>query len=152
MRKQSVIEWLGTWFDQHQKNINPKQCTLPWWSKGTKSAKIIETPHQLTKLRWSDLAMHLPRLFKPNPNDGRCYTSIHMGCHEDFHDAITNNVKWFYNSNKGGLYNKPINDAENLVNFGLFTLTGQFSTPESHQQIVNNWKKKNNCKFLIGCR
>ena len=151
-KKDNAIEWLRNWLEAAHNATSSQIFILPWWKRNQDNIKIIDTPELLMDLSWLELQRYLPKLVNPKKATEKIFTSIRLGSHSEFASSIRADLFWFYDSNKGSLYPKPINDAENPVDIGMLTVSGNFSNPDSIQEKINEAIRDEDKNFTIGCK
>ena len=115
-----------------------------------RAAKDI--PTNISELQW-----YFPRAQPPSKSTRNImYTQAHIATTEDPHLLITKKkdsaMDWWYELNGGGLYIKPLADADRPQMIGFMAYSGNFTDPSAAQNLINKALQEQECERPIGVR
>ena len=149
--KNTVRDWLSSWYSQVKTHVDEKIYILPW-AIAHNNIKPISDIRHIKEKNWLDLLAFFPRLRNPSTKDDRSFSQVRLGCNNEFKEAMQENLYWFYQNQKGGLWPKPLDCAERPREIGKLVYSGLFSDPNSTQNIINDALAENNHSFKVGVK
>ena len=148
-----MLEKLHEWYSEVKKE-EPRFLILPW-KKDSEVAPIREDKDIPTKI--SELQRYFPRAQPPTKSTrNMMYTQAQIATDSDPSLLITKKkdsaMDWWYEENGGGVYVKPLADADRPQTVGFMAYSGNFTDPRAAQVLINQALKDQNCSKPIGVR
>jgi hypothetical protein len=148
-----MLEKLNEWYSEVKKE-EVRMIILPW-KKDSKANPIREAkdiPTRVSELQW-----YFPRAQPPSKATRNImYTQAHIATDQDPSLLITKKkdsaMDWWYEENGGGVYMKPLPDADRPQTIGFMAYSGNFTDPIATQGLINKALKDQNCSKPVGVR
>jgi hypothetical protein len=145
-----MMDKIHEWYSVLKKE-EPSLLILPWKKERTAEPirALKDIPTTITQLQW-----YFPRAQPPSQSTRNImYTQAHIAT-SNVPDLVITKKKdsamdWWYQENGGGVYIKPLPDAERPQVIGFMAYSGNFTDPTAAQYLINQALRDQSCSNLL---